>query len=314
MEANPARSSQAGPPSGFVAGFACFAGRPNVGKSTLMNALVGTKVAITSSRPQTTRRVIRGIVRRPDAELTIIDTPGLHRPRTLLGERLDSLVRSTLSEVDVIGFCIPAAERIGPGDKYLAAELSSQTHSKTPVVAIVTKADEASKEQIAAQLTAVAGLADWADIVPVSAVTGFQLDVLTDILVSHLPPGRPLYPDGELTDEPEQLMVAELIREAILEGVRDELPHSIAVVVEEMAPREGRDDLIDVHAIMYVERDSQKAIVIGAKGARLREVGSRARRQIEALLGSRVYLDLRIKVAKDWQRDPRQLRRLGFYD
>src|SRR5579859_2634436 len=172
---------------GFVGGFACFAGRPNVGKSTLMNALVGTKVAITSSRPQTTRRVIRGIVRREDAELIIIDTPGLHRPRTLLGERLDSLVRSTLTEVDVIGFCVPAAERIGPGDKYLASELSAQAHAKTPVVAIVTKVDEASKQQVAAQLAAVADLAEWADIVPVSAVAGFQLDVLTDVLISHLP-------------------------------------------------------------------------------------------------------------------------------
>jgi GTP-binding protein Era len=294
----------------FAAGFACFAGRPNVGKSTLMNALVGTKVAITSSKPQTTRRVIRGIVRRPDAELIIIDTPGLHRPRTLLGERLDSLVRSTLTEVDVIGFCVPASEQIGAGDKYLARELTSQ--ERTPVVGIVTKTDQASQGQIAGQLTTLAALGGWADIVPVSAVAGFQLDVLADVLVGHLPSGRPLYPDGELTDEPEQLLVAELIREAILEGVRDELPHSIAVVVEEMGPREGRDDLVDVHAVMYVERPSQKAIVIGAKGARLKEVGSRARKQIEGLLGSRVFLDLRIKVAKDWQRDPRQLRRLGF--
>jgi GTP-binding protein Era len=306
------RERLAGGPDGFSAGFACFAGRPNVGKSTLMNALVGTKVAITSSKPQTTRRAIRGIVRRPDAELIIIDTPGLHRPQTLLGERLDSLVRSTLSEVDVIGFCVPATERIGPGDRYLARELTA--HASTPVVAIVTKTDQASREQIAGQLTSVAGLGDWADIVPVSAVTGFQLDELTDVLVSHLPAGRPLYPDGELTDEPEQQLVAELIREAILEGVRDELPHSIAVVVEEMAPREGSADLIDVQAVLYVERPSQKAIVIGSKGARLKEVGSRARQQIEALLGSRVFLDLRIKVAKDWQRDPRQLRRLGFYD
>jgi GTP-binding protein Era len=282
-----------------------------VGKSTLMNALVGTKVAITSSRPQTTRRAIRGIVHRPDAQLIIVDTPGLHRPRTLLGERLDSLVRSTLAEVDVVGFCLPAAERIGPGDKYLAAEMAGLG---TPVVAIVTKTDQASRQQVAAQLAAVARLGDWADIVPVSAVSGFQLDVLADVLVSHLPEGRPLYPEGEETDEPEQQLVAELIREAILEGVRDELPHSIAVVVDEMGPREGRDDLIDVHAVMYVERPSQKAIVIGAKGARLKEVGSRARRQIEALLGTRVYLDLRIKIAKDWQRDPKQLRRLGFYD
>ncbi len=299
-------------PAGFKSGFACFAGRPNVGKSTLMNALVGSKVAITSSRPQTTRRAIRGIVHRPDAQLIIIDTPGLHRPRTLLGERLDSLVRSTLTEVDVIGLCLPAAERIGPGDKYLAAELAGV--GKTPVVAIVTKTDQVAREQVAAHLAAVQRLGDWADIVPVSAVTGFQLDVLADVLVSHLPVGLPLYPDGELTDEPEQQLVAELIREAILEGVRDELPHSIAVVVEEMGPREGRADLIDVHALMYVERPSQKAIVIGAKGARLKDVGSRARHQIEALLGSRVYLDLRIKIAKDWQRDPKQLRRLGFYE
>ena len=307
MDPQPGRPD---PGDEFVAGFACFAGRPNVGKSTLMNALVGSKVAITSSRPQTTRRVIRGIVRRPDAELTIIDTPGLHRPRTLLGERLDSLARSTLTEVDVIGFCVPASERVGPGDKYLAHELTEQ--AGTPVVAIVTKADQASPAQVASQLQAVEDLGGWADIVPVSAVTGFQLDVLTDVLVSHLPAGRPLYPDGELTDEPEQQLVAELIREAILEGVRDELPHSIAVVVEEMGPREDRDDLIDVHAVMFVERQSQKAIVIGAKGARLKEVGSRARQQIEGLLGSRVFLDLRIKIAKDWQRDPRQLRRLGF--
>jgi GTP-binding protein Era len=297
---------------GFRSGFACFAGRPNVGKSTLMNALVGSKIAITSSRPQTTRRAIRGIVHRPDAQLIIVDTPGLHRPRTLLGERLDSLVRATLTEVDAVGLCIPAGERIGPGDKYLAAEMAGL--GQTPVIAIVTKTDEASHDQVARQLAAVGELGDWADIVPVSAVSGFQLDVLTDVLVSYLPPGRPLYPDGDLTDEPEQQLVAELIREAILEGVRDELPHSIAVVVEEMAPREGRPDLIDVHAIMYVERPSQKAIVIGAKGARLKDVGSRARQQIEALLGTRVYLDLRIKIAKYWQRDPRQLRRLGFYD
>jgi GTP-binding protein Era len=305
-------SPGARPTTPFRSGFVSFVGRPNVGKSTLMNALVGTKIAITSSRPQTTRRAIRGIVHRPDAQLIIVDTPGLHRPRTLLGERLDSLVRSTLTEVDVIGLCIPAGDRVGPGDKYLAAELANV--GKTPVVAIVTKTDEAGREQVARQLAAVSELGEWADIVPVSAVSGFQLDVLTDVLVSHLPPGRPLYPDGDLTDEPEEHLVAELIREAILEGVRDELPHSIAVVVEEMAPRAGRSDLVDVHAVMYVERPSQKAIVIGPKGARLKAVGSQARQQIEALLGTRVYLDLRIKIAKNWQRDPKQLRRLGFYD
>jgi GTPase len=298
--------------TGFRSGFAAFAGRPNVGKSTLMNALVGAHVAITSSRPQTTRRVIRGIVNRPGAQLVIVDTPGLHRPRTLLGERLDSLTRSALTEVDVIGFCVPATQPVGPGDKYLARELAGLRN--TPVAAIVTMTDQATREQVAAQLTAVAGLGDWADIVPVSAVTGYQLDVLGDVLVGKLPEGRPLYPDGELTDEPELLMVAELIREAALEGVRDELPHSIAVVVEEMGPRPGRDDLIDVYALMYLERPSQKAIVIGAKGARLKQVGTAARQRIEALLGARVYLDLHIKIAKDWQRDPKQLRRLGFYD
>jgi GTP-binding protein Era len=296
----------------FRAGFAALVGRPNVGKSTLTNALVGAKVAITSDRPQTTRRVIRGIVHRPDAQLILVDTPGLHKPRTLLGERLDSLVRSTLTEVDVIGFCVPANERVGPGDRFFARELENV--KKTPVVAVATKADTVPPERLAEQLLAVSSLGDWADVVPVSAAAGFQLDVLTDVLVSHLPEGVPLYPDGELTDEPEQIMVAELIREAALDGVRDELPHSIAVVVEEMGPRPGREDLTDVHAELYVERPSQKAIVIGTKGARLKEVGSRARLQIEALLGTRVYLDLRVKIAKDWQRNPRQLRRLGFYD
>jgi GTP-binding protein Era len=296
----------------FRSGFACLVGRPNVGKSTLTNALVGAKVAITSNRPQTTRRVIRGVVHRPDAQLVIVDTPGLHRPRTLLGERLDSLVRSTLTEVDVIGFCVPAPDPVGPGDRYLAKELAAVKN--TPVVAIVTKTDEVPQERVAEQLLAVSQLGEWADVVPVSAVKGFQLDVLADVLVGHLPEGPPLYPDGELTDEPEQIMVAELIREAALEGVRDELPHSIAVLVEEMGPREGQPDLIDVHAELYVERPSQKAIVIGTQGARLKDVGTRARRQIEALLGSRVYLDLHVRIAKDWQRNPKYLRRLGFYD
>lgn len=297
---------------GFRSGFACFIGRPNVGKSTLMNALVGTKVAITSSRPQTTRRTIRGIVHRPDAQLVIVDTPGLHKPRTLLGERLDSLVRSTLTEVDVIGFCVPADQSVGPGDKYIARELAGV--KETPVVAIVTKTDLVPPERVAEQLLAVGELGDFADIVPCSAESGFQVGLVADLLISHLPEGMPLYPEGDLTDEPEQVLVGELIREAALEGVREELPHSIAVVVDEMLPREGRDDLIDIYAHLFVERQSQKGIIIGHKGSRLREVGAAARRQIEALLGSKVYLDLRVSVLKDWQRDPKQLRRLGFYD
>ena len=277
-----------------------------------MNALVGAKVAITSSRPQTTRRVVRGIVHRPDAQLVIMDTPGLHKPRTLLGERLDSLARSVLTEVDVIGFCVSAPQPVGTGDAYLARELAALRG--TPVVAIVTMTDLASQEQVMQQLVAVTELGEWADVVPVSAVTGFGLDVLEEVLIGKLPTGRPLYPDGELTDEPEQVMVAELIREAALEGVRHELPHSIAVVVEEMGPRPGREDLTDVHALMYLERPSQKPIMLGPGGARLQAVGTKARHRIEALLGTKVYLDLRIKVAKNWQRDPKQLRRLGFYD
>jgi GTPase len=290
-------------------GFACVVGRPNAGKSTLLNALVGQKVAITSDRPQTTRHAVRGIVHRSDAQLIVVDTPGLHKPRTLLGERLNDIVRTTLAEVDVIVFCVPADEKVGPGDKFIAAELGRL--DKTPVIAVVTKTDAAERTEVAAQLLALSRLGEWAEIVPVSAVAGEQVDLLADLLVARLPVGPPLYLDGELTDEPDIVMVAELIREAALEGVREELPHSLAVVVEEMAQREGKD-LIDIHAVMYVERPSQKAIVIGSGGARLREVGTRARLQAEALLGSRVYLDLRVKVAKDWQRDPAQLRRLGF--
>jgi len=289
-------------------GFACFVGRPNAGKSTLMNALVGEKVAIASSRPQTTRRAIRGIVTRDDAQLVIVDTPGLHRPRTLLGERLNDLVRETFAEVDVIGFCLPANEKVGPGDKWIARELSQ---AKAPVVAIVTKLDAVPKAKLAEHLLAVSQLGDWADVVPVSSVKGVQVDVLTDVLVSHLPVGPPLYPTGEITDEPEDVRIAELIREAALEGVHDELPHSIAVVVEEMVEPEG-GGLLEIRAQLFVERDSQKGIIIGKGGSRLKEVGATARADIERLLGRRVYLDLHVKVAKDWQRDPKQMGRLGF--
>ena len=292
-------------------GFACFVGRPNAGKSTLTNALVGSKVAITSDKPQTTRHTIRGIVHRPDAQLVIVDTPGLHRPRTLLGQRLNDLVRETWSEVDVVGFCVPADQKVGAGDKFIADELGKLPR-RTPVIGVVTKTDLVPPDRVAEQLVALQGLLEFADLVPVSAVDGYQVGVLADLLIDRLPAGPPLYPDGELTDEPETTLVAELVREAALEGVRDELPHSIAVVVEEMKPREGRDDLIDVYAELFVERASQKAIVLGVRGARLKQVGTTARKHIEALLGTKVYLDLHVKVAKDWQRDPKQLRRLGF--
>ena len=296
----------------FRSGFVCFVGRPNTGKSTLTNALVGTKVAITSNRPQTTRHTIRGIVHREDFQIVLVDTPGLHRPRTLLGQRLNELVKDTYSEVDVIGMCIPADEKIGPGDRWIYEQIRAVA-PRTTLIAIVTKIDMVSKDRVGEQLLAVSELfGPDADIVPVSATSNTQLDVLTDVLVSKLPPGPAFYPDGELTDEPEEVLMAELIREAALEGVRDELPHSLAVVIDEVEQREGRDDLIDVHAILYVERDSQKGIVIGKGGARLREVGTAARTQIEKLLGTKVYLDLRVKIAKNWQRDPKQLGRLGF--
>ena len=299
-------------------GFVSFVGRPNAGKSTLTNALVGQKIVITSSKPQTTRNVVRGIVHRDDAQLILVDTPGLHRPRTLLGERLNDLVTTTWAEVDVVAVCFPADEKIGPGDRFIVNELAKVR--RTTKVAVVTKTDLATPEQLAEQLLAVQRLGDetsttWQEIVPVSAKAGDQVGLLADLLVAQLPEGPPLYPDGELTDAPEEAIVAELIREAALEGVRDELPHSIAVLVEEMGLREGRPadkPLLDVHANVYVERSSQKGIVIGHKGSRLKAVGSAARAQIEAMLGTPVYLDLHVKIAKDWQRDPKQLRKLGF--
>ncbi|WP_411078966.1 GTPase Era [Streptomyces sp. cmx-18-6] len=318
------------------AGFACFVGRPNAGKSTLTNALVGQKVAITSNRPQTTRHTVRGIVHRDDAQLILVDTPGLHKPRTLLGERLNDVVRTTWAEVDVIGFCLPADQKLGPGDKYIVKELAGI--KKTPKIAIITKTDLVESKALAEQLLAVSALADelgfeWAEIIPVSAVKeeqeagrspsnkggggrgAGQVGLLADLIAPLLPVSPPLYPEGDLTDEPEMVMVAELIREAALEGVRDELPHSIAVVVEEMLPRTDRPadkPLLDIHANVYIERPSQKGIIIGPKGKRLKEVGTKSRKHIEALLGTPVFLDLHVKVAKDWQRDPKQLRKLGF--
>ncbi|WCN80312.1 GTPase Era [Micromonospora sp. LH3U1] len=290
----------------YRAGFGCFVGRPNAGKSTLTNAIVGTKIAITSNKPQTTRHVIRAVLHRPESQLVLVDTPGLHRPRTLLGERLNDLVRSTWTEVDVIGLCIPADEPVGRGDRFISGELAEL---KATVLAVVTKTDLVDKRRLAEQLLAVSKMGEFAEIVPVSAVSGHQVDTLVDVMTSYLPPSPQLYPDDMLTDDPEQVMVAELIREAALEGVRDELPHSIAVIVEEMIP-EGQ--VMKIYADLYVERPSQKAIVLGHKASRLKEVGTNARRQIEELLGSRVYLDLHVRVAKDWQRDPKQLRKLGF--
>lgn len=291
-------------------GFVTFVGRPNVGKSTLTNALVGEKIAITSEKPQTTRRAIRGILNRPDGQLVIVDTPGIHKPRTLLGERLNHLVEQVLGDVDVIGFCVPATEKVGPGDRRIAASLDGYPRAKK--IAIVTKTDAADRDEITERLIEVDALReDWAAVIPLSAFTRDQLDVLADEVLSHMPKGPALYPAGVTTDESIEDRIAEIIREAALEGVRDELPHSIAVVIDDIAPREN-SDLTDVHAQIVVERDSQKAIIIGHKGSRLRDVGARARAGIEPLLGTRVFLGLHVKVAKEWQRDPKQLGRLGF--
>ncbi len=300
-------------------GFACFVGRPNAGKSTLTNALVGEKIAIASSKPQTTRHAVRGIINRDESQLVLVDTPGLHKPRTLLGERLNTLVRDTWTEVDVVAVCLPANQHIGPGDTFIVNEVASlPQHPK--LVALATKSDLVSGTRLRAHLMEIQQLEEssgvhWEHIVPVSAVTGEQVDLVCDLLCSLLPEGPALYPDDVVTDEPTEMRVAELIREAALEGVRDELPHSITVVVDEMRLREGRPadkPLMEVFASMVVERDSQKGILIGHQGSRLKEVGSAARTQIAELLGVPVHLALHIKVLKEWQRDAKHLNRLGF--
>ena len=302
--------SAAGTDPQFRAGFASFVGRPNVGKSTLTNALVGEKVAITSSRPQTTRRAIRGIVHQKEGQLVLVDTPGMHRPRTLLGERLNSIVQSTIADVDVVGLCIPANEKLGPGDRFISEQLDSFPKAKK--VAIVTKIDAASRPVVTAQLLAVSELReDWEAIIPISATSSIQLDTLTTQLIRLMPESEPLYPGSAITDESLESRISELIREAALEGVQDELPHSIAITIDDMVERDDKE-LVEIYANLFVERDSQKGIIIGHGGERLQDVGARARKEIEKLVGKQVFLSLRVKVAKDWQRNARQLGRLGF--
>lgn len=292
----------------FRAGFVTFVGRPNVGKSTLMNALVGEKVAITSSKPQTTRHAIRGIVHRPDGQVVIVDTPGVHRPRTLLGQRLNDLVTHTLSEVDIIALCIPATEKVGPGDRYIAQAISS--YPRAVLLGVVTKTDGVNPTTIAERLMEVNELADFRAIIPVSALGGDQLDVLLKEIVSYLPVSPALYEPEHTTEQSDEIRIQELIREATLEGVSEELPHSIAVTIDEMAERE--DGLLHIFANLWVERDSQKGIIIGKGGHKLKEIGQLARAEIEKLLGRRVYLALVVKVSKEWQRDSKKIDRLGL--
>lgn len=301
-------------PDDFRAGFISIVGRPNVGKSTLTNALVGHKVAITSGRPETTRHNIRGIVHGDNYQLVLVDTPGYHRPRTLLGKRLNDMVREALAEVDCVIFCLPANQRIGPGDQFIARELRSV---RRPIIAVATKCDSVPRERVLEHLMAIEKLGEWSAIVPVSSFENKGIDRLREVLAQTVPLSPPLYPQDDISDESRETMIAEFIREAALEGVRDELPHSLAVQVEEIIERpkregDDRPPLLDIHVNVYVERDSQKAIIIGKKGARLKEIGTRARANIEQYLGRRVYLDLHVRTAKDWQSDPKMLQRLGF--
>lgn len=301
-------------PEDFRAGFISIVGRPNVGKSTLTNALVGHKVAITSGRPETTRHNIRGIVHGDNYQLVLVDTPGYHRPRTLLGKRLNDMVREALAEVDCVIFCLPANQRIGPGDQFIARELRSV---RRPIIAVATKCDSVPRERVLEHLMAIEKLGEWSAIVPVSSFENKGIDRLREVLAQTVPLSPPLYPQDNISDESRETMIAEFIREAALEGVRDELPHSLAVQVEEIIERpkregDDRPPLLDIHVNVYVERDSQKAIIIGKKGARLKEIGTRARANIEQYLGRRVYLDLHVRTAKDWQSDPKMLQRLGF--
>ncbi|AZA11882.1 GTPase Era [Corynebacterium gerontici] len=299
-------------PEGFRSGFISFVGRPNTGKSTLTNALVGQKIAITADQPETTRHPIRGIVHREDAQVIVVDTPGLHRPRTLLGERLNDVVKDTYQDMDLIGLCIPADEKIGPGDRWIL-DAVRKLAPKTPILGIVTKADKASRDQVGAQLLALHELLGGeSEVVPVSAVTGEQREVLLDVIVGLLPEGPKFYPDDHVTDDDTNTRIAELIREAALQGLRDELPHSVAVEVDEILPDEEREGVLNVHAVLYLEREGQKRIIAGPGGRRMGRIVHAARPQIIELLGQNVYLDIRMKVLKNWQQDPKSLGRLGF--
>ena len=289
-------------------GFVAIVGRPNTGKSTLINALVGQKVAITSHHPNTTRHAIRGIVNGANFQAVLVDTPGVHKPRTLLGQRLNEVVNQTLDGVDLVLMTFPADEKIGEGDQYILQIIKA---SRAKKFALVTKTDLANKESLPQKLLEVGGLAEWDEIIPISALTDKQIEVIIDLLPSYLPEGPQYYPAEQRSDQSVEQVISEFIRESAIQGAREELPHSITVTVEELAKRENRD-LIDIHATIHVERDSQRAIILGHKGETLKQIGTRARSQIENLLGSKCFLGLHVKVSRDWQRDPKLLERLGF--
>ncbi|MGH3665950.1 MAG: GTPase Era [Egibacteraceae bacterium] len=289
-------------------GFCAIVGRPNVGKSTLLNALVGEKVAITTPVPQTTRHALRGVLHRDDDQVVFVDTPGLHKPKTLLGSRLNEVARGTLSGVDVVVFVVDGAAEIGRGDAFIAGLLAE---IDTPVIVAVNKVDRFARKGQLPQLARVAELGDWDEIVPIAAATGDGVDLLADLIVARMPQGPPYFPSGQVSDQTREQLCAEIIREKVITLMREEVPHSIAVVVDEIVPGES-EGVLAVHAVLYVERETQKGIVIGKGGAVLGDIGARARAELQLVLGSRVYLDLRVKLAKEWQRDPRQLERLGY--
>ncbi len=301
-------------PEGHRAGLVALCGRPNVGKSTLLNRMVGEKVAIVTDTPGTTRNAIRGVLTREDAQLVFLDTPGLAKPRTLLTRRLNNLVRDTWAGVDVIVLLVDVADGIGSGDRFLCRELAGTT---TPVVAVPNKVDLVrDKAQLLPALEELQGLLgpdkEFADLVPVSAETGDNVDRLIDVLVSHLPEGPRLLASDRVTDQPEIQLAAELLREQLIRRTHQELPHSIAVTVDEVRPAEGREDLLEIDAVIHVERESQKGIVIGKGGATLKDAATAARQEMEVLFGAKVYLTTHVKVAKEWQRDSKQLGRLGY--
>lgn len=301
--------------SEFRSGFVAIVGRPNTGKSTLINALVGSKIAITSPHPNTTRHAIRGIVNGADFQAVLVDTPGIHKPKTLLGHRLNAVVGESLDSVDVILMCLPADETSGAGDIFLAQEIAK--HPRAKKFALVTKTDLVSKQNLATRLLGINELAvgfTWDEIVPISAAIHDQIDLLASLISKKLPDGPAFYPTDMKSDQGIEQLICELIREAALRDAREELPHSIMVTIDELSEREekGSRPFFDIHASIHVERDSQTGILLGHKGERLKDIGMRARADIERELGARIFLGLHVKVSKEWQRDPKLLERLGF--
>ena len=298
----------------FKAGFVAVIGRPNTGKSTLVNALVGTKIVITSHHPNTTRNPIRGIVNRDDFQMILVDTPGMHKPKTALGTRLNSMVTENTSSTDSVLLCLPANEEIGAGDEYIAKQIKNGQ----PLFLVVTKVDAVSKSDLAVKLTQVSDFANRlnlnrAEIVPVSAKNLEQTHLLLELLAKNLPLSPALYPKDINTDQAEELIYADLIREAAIEELYEELPHSVMVTIEEMGEREG-GKIFDISATLHVERDSQRGIIIGPQGSKLKSIGTIARKSIENLVDMQVFLQIHVKVSKEWQKDPKLLAKLGFTD